>query len=44
MKNKRIFLAKEDYEKLERSASEKGLSVQGFVDAAVAKLKEVIAA
>jgi predicted DNA binding CopG/RHH family protein len=38
MKNKRIFLPKEDYEKLERSASKKGLTVQEFVNTAVAKL------
>jgi predicted DNA binding CopG/RHH family protein len=44
MKTKRIFLTKEDYEKLERSASERGLAVQEFVNAAVAKLTEVIAA
>jgi hypothetical protein len=44
MKNKRIFLAKEDYEQLEQSATEKGLTVQEFVNAAVAKLTEVIAA
>lgn len=42
MATKRIFLAKEDYEKLEQSASERGLTVQEFVNAAAAKLREVI--
>ncbi|MGA3405651.1 MAG: hypothetical protein ABSD49_07970 [Candidatus Bathyarchaeia archaeon] len=41
MKTRRIFLPKEDYEKMKRSASKRGLTVQELVNAAVAKLKEV---
>jgi len=41
MKNRRIFLSKEDYESLERSAQDKGLSVQELVDAAVANVRGV---
>ena len=39
-KTRRIFLVKEDYEELERHARRKGMSVQGYVDAAVDQLKE----
>jgi hypothetical protein len=38
MKTRRIFLSKEDYGKLERSASKRGLTVQKLVNEAVAKL------
>jgi hypothetical protein len=41
VKARKIFLSKEEYGELERSAKRRGLTVQGFVDAAVANIREV---